>query len=625
MTARRTRTLCLIVFCLAVAVCCPARAAGGLEPLGRVYNQAQTLHWIDDDQFAVGRWDGTVTIFRRPLTPAETGPALVQAFPAPSRQGIEMVDSLPNGQLLTSNTDGSIAVWSRRGDRYSLSGLAGYDPACGMFNSGCLVHAQDRDWYVSGHAGGRVIRWLVLPWGRMMPVKTFDVRSPDPIPSPFPIKNVRGIVHWRDGLVVTGGEDGDLCLLDVFSGRILARTRYNPTARRGVNGLSIRGDLLLVTNCTVGTDEPNLSLFRIEADRLTRLDSRYVVSSAALPGVFSVDSALVPMEDQLHFYLSTGEGAIWHGLVSGDRLQVLGRTVTGWPGVAPVFHWREATAQLALADYDIRLYRPFARDPDLVRIALVHLAAGAGQVEPNRRRIEAAVDAASEAGADWILTPELAESGYHFAAEIGTDWIEDFPSDWLKSLARRAGERRAALLVGLPERDVQTGKLHNSVAVIDRTGTILGAYRKIHVIPGEAEGWATPGEATPLFALDGEAVGILICADSYTPEIAAAYARSGAGVLLSSAAWAPGSMGPNGCWEDRSRETGLPFLVCNRTGEEPGISFRNSESVVDRQGQRLFTFTAPGTTVFLVQWNRRTGEFTQLGSLALEEAPAEAP
>ena len=625
MTNRRTRTLFWIVFCLAIVASVPARAAGGLEALGRLYNQAQTLHWIDDDRFAVGRWDGTVTVFRRPATPVETGPVLVQAFNAPSQQGVEMVDALPTGQLITSNTSGSMAIWSRQGEDYCLTGIARYDPAFGMFNSGCSIRCLARSWYISGHANGRVIRWQILPWGRMVPVKSFDVRSADPIPSPYPIKNVRGIVHWRDGLVVTGDEDGDLCLLDVFSGRILTRTRYNPTAQRGINGLSIRGDLLLVTNCTVGTDEPNLSLFRIEPDRLTRLDSRYVVSSASLPSIFSMDSTLVEMEDQLHFYLSTGEGTVWHGLVSDGRLQVLGQTVTGWLGVAPVFDWREATGQLALADYDIRLFRPFVKDPDLVRIALVHLAAGAGQVESNRRRIEAAVDAASEAGADWILTPELAESGYHFAAEIGTDWIEDFPSDWLKRLAARAGERRAALLVGLPERDGRTGKLYNSVAVIDRQGTILGTYRKIHVVPGQAEGWATPGEATPLFSLDGEAVGILVCADSYTPEIAAAYARSGADILLSSAAWAPGPMGPNGCWEDRSRETGLPLLVCNRTGEEPGISFLNSESVVDQRGRRLFTFTAPSTTLFIVQWNRRTGAFTQLGSIAMDDPPAEGP
>ena len=173
------------------------------------------------------------------------------------------------------------------------------------------------------------------------------------------------------------------------------------------------------------------------------------------------------------------------------------------------------------------------------------------------------------------------------------------------------------LFIGMPERDASSGKLFNSVAVVDRNGTIQGTYRKIKVIPGSIEGWSSPGEATPVFVLDGIRVGILICADAYRPEIAARYAQSGATLLLSSASWSPEPMGPGGCWEDRSREIDLPLLVCNRGGREPGWSFLGSESVVDHHGQRLFTFKSPTTRIFMVDLNRATGTFTLMDSVEI--------
>ena len=111
-----------------------------------------------------------------------------------------------------------------------------------------------------------------------------------------------------------------------------------------------------------------------------------------------------------------------------------------------------------------------------------------------------------------------------------------------------------------------------------------------------------------------------ICADSYNAVIAGKYANAGVDLLLSSAAWAPGSMGPNDCWEDRSRGTGLPLVVCNRSGAEPDPSWVEAESVVDQGGKRLFTFQSPTSKVFLVDWDRKRGTFSQAGSFALDVA-----
>jgi predicted amidohydrolase/adenosylcobinamide amidohydrolase len=248
-----------------------------------------------------------------------------------------------------------------------------------------------------------------------------------------------------------------------------------------------------------------------------------------------------------------------------------------------------------------------AKAPDALRIALLHLDAIPGDIAGNRARIEAGIQEAVGHGADWIMTPELAETGYNFASRIGTDWIAPFPDAWISTLAAIARDNRVALFIGFAERDAKSGKLHNSVAVIDRDGIIQGAYRKQRV-HGGAESWSTPGTGGAPFIVDGTPVGVLICADTYRPEPAARLRQQGAAILLAPANWPPvDGMGPDDLWERRSAETGLPLIVNNRTGREPELDFSLGESVIAAGGKRLFSFSASQTRLFYVDWDRHQG------------------
>ena len=248
-----------------------------------------------------------------------------------------------------------------------------------------------------------------------------------------------------------------------------------------------------------------------------------------------------------------------------------------------------------------------AKAPDALRIALLHLDAIPGDIAGNRTRIEAGIQEAVSHGANWIMTPELAETGYNFASRIGTDWIAPFPDAWISTLAAIARDNRVALFVGFAERDAKSGKLHNSVVAIDRDGVIQGAYRKQRV-HGGAESWSTPGSGGAPFMVDGIPVGLLICADTYKPEPAASYRQQGAAILLAPANWPPvDGMGPDDLWERRSAETGLPLIVNNRTGREPELDFTLGESVVAAGGKRLYSFSTSQSRLFYVDWDRRQG------------------
>ncbi|MBM4257205.1 MAG: carbon-nitrogen hydrolase family protein [Deltaproteobacteria bacterium] len=240
-------------------------------------------------------------------------------------------------------------------------------------------------------------------------------------------------------------------------------------------------------------------------------------------------------------------------------------------------------------------------------IAFLHLAPRAADLSHNKQLIVAAVRKAAALGARWILTPELSVSGYTFADQIGTDWIMSQPDAWMSELCRLTARLRITLVLSHPERDPDTQKLYNSLFVLGPTGELLGRHRKINPLRVGAEAWATPGAPSlPIRIPPYDRVGMLICADAYSPEIAQQLHRDGAQLLVSSAAWAPGLYGPNGEWERCTRDTGLSLLVCNRTGPDRTLDFTEAESVIVKDGRRLLSLQSERSAIFMIEWNLQT-------------------
>jgi predicted amidohydrolase len=239
-----------------------------------------------------------------------------------------------------------------------------------------------------------------------------------------------------------------------------------------------------------------------------------------------------------------------------------------------------------------------------MRIAFLHIAPLPGDVAHNQRLIETGIALAAHADAHLILTPELATTGYTFSDRIGTDWIASQPGPWMGRICDLAHRHQTAVLLGHVERDEMQGTLHNSLFAISAAGKFLGRHRKINTLRVGSEAWSSPGhEATVLELRPDVKVGLLICADACSPELARQMKVSGANLLLSAAAWAPGLHGPNGEWEQITQETGLPLFVCNRTGEDDVLSFVNAESIVAHRGSRLLSMKSIQSAVFVLDWN----------------------
>ncbi len=242
-----------------------------------------------------------------------------------------------------------------------------------------------------------------------------------------------------------------------------------------------------------------------------------------------------------------------------------------------------------------------------LRIAVLHLAPIPGDLTRNRQLVEKAVTAAARLGATWIITPELIVTGYTFTDSIGTEWIVPQPDLWMTHMSQLAARLRVTLFLSCPEQDRKSRKFHNSLFAIAPNGTIVGTHRKINTLRVGSEAWSTPGtQAIAIPVSPFTRIGMLICADAYTSEIAQNLRNQGAQLLVSAAAWAPGHHGPNGEWERCTRDTGLPLIVCNRTGPDKTLDFRQAESVVAKDGRRLLSLSSARSAIFVIEWDVNT-------------------
>src|SRR5687767_7150800 len=66
------------------------------------YTMAQEVTWLDEHYFAVGRWDGTLNIFRFNHSSTD-GPVITFSVNSPSEEGIQMIVWITHSIFISSN------------------------------------------------------------------------------------------------------------------------------------------------------------------------------------------------------------------------------------------------------------------------------------------------------------------------------------------------------------------------------------------------------------------------------------------------------------------------------------------------------------------------------------------
>ncbi len=219
----------------------------------------------------------------------------------------------------------------------------------------------------------------------------------------------------------------------------------------------------------------------------------------------------------------------------------------------------------------------------IVTVGLTQMACGEDP-KKNRARQAALLERAAKKGAQIVCTQELFASQYFCQAEDHRFFAlaEPIPGPSTDAFARLARRHGIVVIASLFERRA-AGLYHNTAAVIDADGSLLGVYRKMH-IPDDPlfyeKFYFTPGDTGfCAWKTRHATVGVLVCWDQWFPEAARLTALAGAEILFypTAIAWHPGEKAEFGraqheSWElvQRSHAVANGCYVCaaNRVGHE---------------------------------------------------------
>lgn len=176
-----------------------------------------------------------------------------------------------------------------------------------------------------------------------------------------------------------------------------------------------------------------------------------------------------------------------------------------------------------------------------MRLALLQMEARAGDVARNLALIEEAAERAAAAGADLLVAPELAVTGYG-AGDAIRDLAEPTDGPQAQRLAEISARLGIALVTGFAERDGTT--IWNSALLFDR-GRLVQCYRK-RQLWGDYEKalFAASDACGEPVEVAGIKIGLAVCYDIEFPETARALALAGAELILVPTALEAGGSAP---------------------------------------------------------------------------------
>ena len=220
-----------------------------------------------------------------------------------------------------------------------------------------------------------------------------------------------------------------------------------------------------------------------------------------------------------------------------------------------------------------------------ISISLAQLDLTLGSPENNFLKAHEAVQQASRQGSEIVLLPELWASG--FDLEHAREYASSLNEGWfarMKSLAVDFG-----IGVGGSMIEEDQGEFYNSFVLYDKTGDLLGSYRKIHLFQKLQEHIHFKG-GKKVVVVDSPwgKIGLAICYDLRFPEIFRTCAVEGAELILLVAEWPKRRIEH---WkillQARAIENQCFIAAVNKAGISQGAALGGNSAVVNPMGEFL--------------------------------------
>ncbi len=233
-----------------------------------------------------------------------------------------------------------------------------------------------------------------------------------------------------------------------------------------------------------------------------------------------------------------------------------------------------------------------------------------GDIDGNVGRILAGRAEAARLGADLAVFSELVVSGYPPEDLVLKPFFQDRVEAGIAELAKATGDGGPAMLVGTPWRT--GGKLYNAALLLD--GGKVAAERLKYNLPNygvfdEKRVFAAGPLPGPV-SFRGVRLGIMVCEDMWTAEVAECLDESGAEIFVV----VNGSPFDSGKTDVRLNlavarvtESGLPLIYVNQVGGQDELVFDGASFALNPDRTLVAQAAAFRTHTVLTNW-RRDGE-----------------
>jgi N-carbamoylputrescine amidase len=260
------------------------------------------------------------------------------------------------------------------------------------------------------------------------------------------------------------------------------------------------------------------------------------------------------------------------------------------------------------------------------KIALVQMQCGTDPSANMDNAVARIRDAAAQ-GAQIVCLPELFRSQYFCQSEDHANFAlaEQIPGRSTKALGELARSLDVIIVASLFEKRA-AGVYHNTAAIINSDGQLLGTYRKMHIPDDPAfyeKFYFTPGDlGFKAWPTARGNLGVCVCWDQWYPEAARLTALRGAEILFYPTAigWHPGEKEKYGAaqysaWETMQRShaiaNGCYVAAVNRVGHEApaggaGIDFWGQSFVAAPSGEIIAKASVDREEILMaeIDWKR---------------------